>query len=252
MSRFQRTLKTWRTARRFSQLSLAAEANVSARHISFLETGRASPSRDMIGRLGEALQLPLAIRNQLLNEAGFATRYSSRNWGEEEMAPIRSAIAYTLAAHAPFPAFAIDKFWTIFKMNKPAERLFAVLGLEEGANLIDLIMTDRLASLIENWPEVAHHSALRLRTESAAHGGISEFDMAVAKLAKVPYSGKETPKAVVPTIYRLDEIRLSLFTTIAQFGTPEDLTLSDLKIEMFFPTDSETEAYLRSMDVSSR
>jgi MmyB-like transcription regulator ligand binding domain len=205
----------------------------------------------MIGRLGDALQLPLPIRNQLLNEAGFAARYSGRNWGDEEMAPIRAAIAHTMAAHAPFPAFAIDKSWTIFKMNRPAQKLFGVLGLAEGTSIIDHIMADRFAFLVENWPEVAHHSAQRLRTESAAQGGISEFDLAAAKLAEVPYSKSEGLKAVVPTIYRVNDIRLSLFATIAQFGTPEDLTLSDLKIELFFPTDSETEIYLRSMDASS-
>jgi transcriptional regulator with XRE-family HTH domain len=246
MSQFPETLKTWRNARRLSQLDLAVEADVSARHISFLETGRARPSREMIGKLGDALRLPLATRNQMLTHAGFAPRYPARRWEAEEMAPIRAAIAHTLSAHAPYPAIAIDKLWTVLRMNGPAVSLFGMLGISEGVSLIDLIVSDRLVPFIENWPDVARHSAQRLRTESAAQGGVAALDRAAEKLANVPQFGEHKLGPVVPTIYRAGAVRLSLFATVAQFGTPEDLALDDLKLELFFPADAETEAYLRT------
>jgi transcriptional regulator with XRE-family HTH domain len=179
MSQFPNILKTWRNARRLSQLDLALQANISARHISFLETGRARPSRDMVARLGDALQLPLATRNQMLTDAGFAPRYPNRNWDDAEMAPIHAAIDHMLTTHAPYPAIAIDRRWTVFKMNEPAEKLFGLLGIAIGTSLIDVITSDQIAAFVENWPDVARHAAQRLRTESAAQGGVSEFDRAV-------------------------------------------------------------------------
>lgn len=247
MNDFSRTLKSWRNARRFSQLSLAVEADVSTRHISFLETGRARPSVDMIKRLGDALHLPLAARNQMLTFAGFAVQHHARNWSAEEMAPIRAAVDYTLNQHAPYPAMAIDHLWTIVQMNGPARTLFGPLNLNEGDSLLDLMLSDTLPPLIENWPEVAHHAAQRLRTESTAQGGIAVLDKAAEKLAEVPKSSPHSNGPVIPTIFRAGSVRLSLFTTIAQFGTPEDLTLDDLKIELYFPADLETEEALRAM-----
>lgn len=247
MNDFSRTLQSWRRARRFSQLSLAVEADVSTRHISFLETGRARPSVDMIKRLGDALQLPLAARNQMLTFAGFAIQHQARNWSAEEMAPVRAAVDYTLNQHAPYPALAIDRLWSIVQMNGPAQGLFGPLKLHQGDSLLELMLSDILPPLIENWPQVAHHAAQRLRTESTAQGGVALFDKAAEKLAEVPMSTPHSSGPVVPTIFRAGSIRLSLFTTIAQFGTPEDLTLDDLKIELYFPADHETEKALRIM-----
>lgn len=247
MTDFSKTLKSWRRARRFSQLSLAVEADVSTRHLSFLETGRARPSVDMIRRLGDALQLPLAARNQMLTFAGFAVKHKARAWNAQEMAPVRTAVDYTLNQHAPYPALAIERLWKIVQMNEPAERLLGPLNLSEGDSLLELMLSDFLPPLIENWPEVAHHTAQRLRTESTAQGGVSTLDDAAEKLAAVPIGIQHSNSPVVPTIYRAGTIRLSLFSTIAQFGTPEDLTLDDLKIELYFPADSETEDALRAM-----
>ncbi len=230
-----------------SQLDLALEARVSARHVCFLETGRAQPSRDMIARLGEALALPLAVRNQMLTRAGFAPRYSGRRWDGDDMAPIRAALAYTLERHAPYPAFAADRLWTVVRMNEPARALFTLVGITEGSSMLDLMVSDRLAPLIENWPEVAHHAALRLRTESAAQGGVAALDRVADTLSGVPAAGECATGPVVPTIYRVGTLRLSLFATIAQFGTPDDLTLEDLRIEQFFPADKASEQALLAM-----
>ncbi|MFK7752437.1 MAG: helix-turn-helix domain-containing protein [Sedimentitalea sp.] len=247
MTAFGDTLKTWRKARRFSQLDLALEAEVSSRHISFLETGRAHPSREMIARLGTALALPLASHNQMLTHAGFAARFPKRGWNADEMAPIRAALDHMLASHAPYPAFAVDHLWTLVQLNPPATQLFAPLGLSPGTSLLDLLMTDALEPYVANWPEVAAHSAQRLRVESAALGGVPELERAIEKLALVPSPPTHALSPVVPTIFRAPGFELSLFSTIAQFATPEDVTLDTLKLELFFPATPEAEAILRAL-----
>ncbi|MEM7328795.1 MAG: helix-turn-helix transcriptional regulator [Pseudomonadota bacterium] len=252
MTQFAQSLKSWRKARRYSQLELANEADVSSRHLSFLETGRANPSREMIARLGDALSLPLAARNQLLTHAGYAARYAHRNWDSEDMAPIRAAVDHMLKKHEPYPAIAVDRLWTILQTNGPAAKLFGIMGVVEGANLMEVTLREEVQALIENWPEVAHHSAHRLRTESAAQGGVKELDDFAEALARAPIPQSPPAGPVLPTTYRVGEMRLSLFSTIAQFGTPEDLTLDDLKIELFFPSDAATEQALRKIAEKTR
>lgn len=247
MMPFSEALRTWRRTRRFSQLELAVEANVSARHISFLESGRARPSPAMIGRLGDALQLPLAARNQMLTLAGFAVRYPGRQWNADEMAPIRAAVDHMLLRHAPYPALAVDRMWRVMRLNAPARMLFGTLGVGEGDSLLDLMLSDVLPPLVENWPEVAQRAAQRLRTESAAQGSIAELDRAAMQLSLVPGATKLPAGPVVPTIFRLGTMRLSLFATIAQFGTPDDVTLDDIKIELYFPADAGSDAALRAL-----
>lgn len=139
MTQFSDHLRHWRRTRRFSQLDLSLEANVSARHISFLETGRARPSREMITQLGEALTIPLSARNQMFAAMGFASRYEARDWDEAEMVPIRRAIDRTLDRHAPYPGIAIDRLWRLTRMNTPAQKMFGMLGMAEGGSLLELL-----------------------------------------------------------------------------------------------------------------
>ena len=248
---FPETLKTWRQARRFSQLDLALEADVSARHVSFLETGRARPSADMVARLGAALNLPLDARNQMLVAAGFAARYPARDWSDDTMAPVRQAVAHTLASHMPYPALAVDRLWTIVDLNPAAATLFGAVGLGVGGSILEAMCGPVLPEVVENWPEVARHAAERLRLESAALGGDEALDRAASYLGVVSGGGAQTPLGpVIPTILRLGETRLSLFATIAQFGTAQDLALADLKIELYFPADEETETMLRGQTSS--
>lgn len=246
MSQFPQTLRAWRTARRFSQLDLAMEANVSTRHLSFLETGRAKPSREMIARLCDALQLPLDARNQLLTDAGFAARYPGRQWDSDEMAPIRKSIDYLLANHMPFPGLAVDRLWTLRKMNGAAARLYAHFDMGVGDSLLDLMTSERLPPAVDNWPDVARHAATRLRTESIAQGGLPPLDRVADYLSRVDGSGDTSPGPVIPTILRLGPLRLAMFATISQFGTPEDVTLDDLKIELYFPMDNASEQIMRT------
>ena len=247
MSDFPGTLRTWRKARRLSQLDLAGEADVSARHISFLESGRSQPSREMIGRLSDALTLPLDARNQLLTHAGFAARYPSRAWDDADMAPIRSAVEHTLRAHAPYPAVAVDRLWTVIDMNQPAVMLFGTLGLVPGGSLLDLMLSPDAPAMIENWPDVAHHACQRLRTESAAQGGVPALDRVADHLGAVQGRKQGPTGPVIPTVFNTGGMRLSIFATIAQFGTPEDVALDDLKVELYFPADPESDAFLRNM-----
>ncbi|MEO0484707.1 MAG: helix-turn-helix domain-containing protein [Pseudomonadota bacterium] len=247
MSEFAQSLKTWRAARRFSQLQLALEADISARHLSFLETGRARPSREMVARLGEALEMPFDARNQMLTQAGFAVRYRGRDWDDADMAPVRRAVSWQLERHMPYPALALDRLWTIREANGVARALFGGLGVGVGDSLIDLMMNPALPGLVENWAEVAHHAAIRLRTESAALGGVPAFEAALRYLSAVPKPNVVPTSPVIPTVLRQGEVRLAMFATIAQFGTPEDLLLDDLKVELYFPMDDATEAAFAQM-----
>ncbi|MEO0918246.1 MAG: helix-turn-helix transcriptional regulator [Pseudomonadota bacterium] len=242
-------LKEWRKHRRLSQLGLALEADVSARHISFLETGRSRPSAEMIVHLCEVLDMPVDVRNQMMKAAGFAPRYTSTPLDDTAMAPIRQAIAHMLDRHAPYPGLVLDRDWNAVKLNAPARMLFAALGLAEGDCLLDLITDPIMPSVVENWPEVAHHTMLRLRAESLAAGGVPRLDAAVSLLSDVAQGSvpaANTP--TIPTIYRMGDQRLSLFGTIAHFSSVNDETLADLKAELFYPADEATAAWLRGAD----
>ena len=247
---FANALKTWRKARRLSQLELAVEANVSARHIAFLETARARPSASMIARLSDVLQMPLTARNQMLTLAGFAARYPKRQWDGAEMAPVKAAVTYMLDAHKPYPALAVDRDWKLIAMNSVAAALFGPIGMVPGASLLDIMQSDLMPQMIENWPEVAHYGALRLRTESAAQGGVQKLEDVAEKLSAVGALKPKQAGPVVPIIFRFGLKKLSLFAVLAQFGTPEDEILDDLKIELYFPYDGETEHVLRELAVS--
>ena len=141
----------------------------------------------------------------------------------------------------------MDRLWTVVGLNAMAAFLFGKLGILTGGSLLNLMLSPALPEVIENWPEVAHHAAQRLRTESAAQGGVDELDRVADRLSAVPGAPRSTTRPVIPTIYRMGDIRLSLFAMIAQFGTPEDLTLDEFKIELYFPADAETEASLSAL-----
>ena len=240
-------LKEWRTQRRLSQPSLAMEADVSARHISFLETGRARPSVKMIVHLCEVLDIPVDVRNQMMKAAGFAPRYASTPLDDAAMAPIRQAIDHILERHAPFPGLVLDRDWNALKLNAPAITLFAPLGLMEGDCFLDLVTNPIMPNFIENWPEVAHHTMLRLRAESLAAGGLPRLDAAALLLSQFARGSQPEKNApTIPTIYHFGETRLSLFGTITHFSTVNDETLADLRVELFYPSDEASAAWLKA------
>ncbi len=251
MRDFPQALKDWRHSRRLSQLQLASEAEVSPRHIAFLETGRARPSRGMVLRLAEVLGLPRAEQNTILTAAGFAPQFPVLRLDATEMSRVRQAMDWTITRHAPYPGLILDRLWRIVAMNGPAARIFGPAGLTEGASLLDALQDMALfASLIENWVEVGHLTLLRLRSESARAGGIAELDRAAARLAAdagiAAFKPRATGTAVIPTVYRTGAGRLSLFSTYAQFGSAEEVALAEMKIELMFPADAEAEATLKA------
>ena len=159
---FGTLLKSWRNARRMSQLELGIAANVSARHISFLETGRARPSRPMVLILSETLNVPRARRNRLLTAAGFANAYVARSLDDRDMAPVRAALDWTLERHDPYPAIALDRHWTLVATNRCSAAMLAPMGLTVGDSLLDaLIDGGPFADAIENREELARHLAIR-------------------------------------------------------------------------------------------
>jgi transcriptional regulator with XRE-family HTH domain len=244
-TQFGDLLRHWREARKLSQLDLGLSANVSARHISFLETGRARPSRAMVLNLGGVLDVPRGSRNALLHAAGFAPNYRARAMDEAEMGPITAALDWMLERHMPYPAMVLDRHWTIVRANPMAAMMLAQMGLSVDANLVEALLDETgLPALIENWHEVAHHLVQRLRAEATHLGGDPWLgEMAdrlagrIGAAAPGPGAGSE---AVIPTRYRLGDMTLSFFSTISQFSTAEDIALADWKIEHLFPADEAT------------
>lgn len=249
---FGAVLKEWRGKRRLSQMELGLTANVSARHIAFLETGRARPSRSMVMQLGEALAVPRAERNRLLDAAGFRAAWARRELDNGDMEPVRRAISHMIERHEPYPAFVIDRHWTIITANRPGFAILSAFDISAGGSLLDAMLEPgRAAAIIENWPEVAAHMVSRLRTESLHLGGDPVLEEAASRLSQDPALAQlphpaDMP-AVIPARYRLGGQVFSVFTTIAQFGTAEDIALADLRIELLFPADEETDRLMMGM-----
>ena len=249
---FGASLKQWRQQRRMSQLELGLSANVSARHISFLETGRSRPSRGMVLHLCDELAIPLPARNQLLTAAGMAPAYQKRNLDTADMQPAREALSWMMQRHDPFPAIAMDRHWNILQLNESASRLLAGMGVNVGDSLLEAFMeSPEIQQSVENLSEVASHLRARLQTESAYLGGDPVLSDAAERLSALiddePMATQGVLPAFVPTTYSFGGMSLSLFSTFSQFGTAEDIALSEIKIEMMFPADDTTRDMLMAM-----
>ncbi len=250
---FGTMLKEWRNRRNISQFNLGLDANVSARHLSFLESGRAQPSRSMVLHLCEALNVPRETRNSFLNAAGFAPAFRKRALDEGEMSAVMDAMRWMMERHNPFPAMAVDIHWHLIELNHCAQLLFSSLGISKGDSLLDLMLDqNRLEQHLENWEEVAQHAISRLRLESAHLGGDPVLDDAANQISErinvKPVAGNNVLPPVIPARYKANGMVFSFFSTIAQFGTAEDIALADLKIELLFPADDTTREILLSME----
>lgn len=246
---FGNLLKGWRTRRRFSQLQLALEANVSSRHLSFIETGRAQPSRAMVLQLAQAMDVPRSERNLLLQAAGFAGVYSARAIEADEMQPVREALTWTLARHDPYPALVLDRHWRVLMTNDCAMRLLGPFGLGVGASILDAFLDGgALRKALINAPAIARHMIARLRNESSHLGGDAVLDAAQAELRSALDDESEHAHAnlpaVIPVILAANGMHWSFFSTIAQFSSTEDIVVADLKLELMFPADEATRAVL--------
>lgn len=249
---FGATLKEWRQARRVSQLDLGLSAGVSSRHISFLETGRSRPSRGMVLRLCDELDVPIAHRNRMLTAAGLSPAYAERDLSEEDMAPMREAVQWTLKRHEPYPAVAIDRHWRLVEMNAVSERLLAGFGTKAGDSLIDMMVdSNEVRQALVNYDEIVSHMIARLRVESAHFGHDPVLEDAIWRMQAALGDGEVDidgiKPAIIPAVYEFGGMRLSLFTTISQFGSAEDIALSELRIEMMFPADEMTRQALLAM-----
>jgi transcriptional regulator with XRE-family HTH domain len=255
---FVSKLQFWRRRRGLSQLALAGRADVSQRHLSFLELGRSAPSREMVMRLAAALDLPLRQRNALLLAAGFAPVWRQSDLAAPELAQINRAIDFMLAQQEPFPAVAVDRHWNLVKGNAGAVRLVEHLvgPLPSGApvNLADALMApDVLRPFLVNWADVARHFIRSVEMDAAADGtaettALLERLLGYQGVRQVLQAGAaETISGpVLPMHFRKDGRELRLFTTIATLGTPQDITLQELRVECFFPMDDATGQVLRS------
>src|SRR5258708_5576168 len=254
---FAAKLRGWRQRRGFSQLDLAARADISQRHLSFLELGRAAPSRDMVIRLATALDVPLRQHNALLLAAGFAPVWRESDLGAPQLGEVREALDLIMGQQEPYPAVVVDRHWNLLKANGGAVRLveFLVGPLAPGAkvNLADaLVGPDVLRPFLLNWADVVRYFIRSVEADAAADGR-SETAALLERL--LAYEGvRPLLKAaaasviagpVLPMHFRKGEVSLQLFTTIATLGTPQDITLQELRIESFFPMNRETALVLR-------
>jgi transcriptional regulator with XRE-family HTH domain len=246
-------LRQWRQHRRLSQMDLALDANISTRHLSFLETGRARPSRDMVLHLADQLALPLRERNRLLAAAGFAPLYAERPLGDPALAAARRAVELVLKGHEPYPALAVDRHWTLVAANAAVAPLLdgaAGFLLEPPVNVMRLALhPDGLAPRIANLAEWRAHLLERLRHQVAASADPVLADLADELRGYPAPPGSRDPApdyagVVVPLQLRTGAGTLSLFSTTTVFGTPVDITLSELAVESFFPADEATAAAL--------
>jgi transcriptional regulator with XRE-family HTH domain len=251
-------LREWRERRRLSQLALALDAEVSTRHLSFLETGRARPSREMVLRLAERMDIPLRERTTMLLAAGFAPVYPERDLDDPALRAARRAVDLVLDGHKPYPAHAVDRYWTLVASNHLARPLLAGVApelLEPPINVLRLSLHPRgLAPQITNLGQWRAHILHRLRqqVESSADPMLDAFLTELAGYATPDDEGADEPLRdlyesgiVVPLRLRTAWGMLALFSTITIFGTPVDVTLSELAIEAFFPADEATGEILR-------
>ena len=250
-------LKLWRERRRKSQLDLALDAEISTRHLSFVETGRARPSREMILLLAENLEIPLRERNQLLVTAGFAPVYSERGFEDVSFRAARQAIELILKGHEPFPALAIDRHWNMVAANKTVPLMLDGVGAELLAPPVNVLRLslhpDGLAPRIVNLREWRGHLLARLKkqAEDTADAALGELFRELNSYLPSPTRRESPPKAeegiVIPLTIDSPFGRLSFISTTTVFGTPVDVTVSEIALETFFPADDATREIFRSM-----
>lgn len=247
-------LREWRQRRRLSQLDLATSAAVSTRHLSFVETGRAKPSRELVLHLADRLEVPLRDRNGLLLAAGYAPSFRETPLADADMSPVRAALDDIVGGHEPYPCVVVDRRWDIVTANQAALGLLtegvAPELLSPRPNALRLTLhPEGMAGRIENFSEWAAHLLERLDRQIAASGA-DDLRALAADLRSYPgvpagHHGEDLAgRLFVPLVLRHGGARLRFFSTVATFGTALDITLAELAIEAFFPADDATRAAL--------
>jgi transcriptional regulator with XRE-family HTH domain len=242
-------LRDWRQRRRMSQLDLALEAGVSARHLSFLETGRSKPSREMVLHLAEELDVPLRERNRLLLAAGYAPAFDERPLEDPELEPVRRAVAQVLTGIEPFPAAVIDRWWNLVASNRQIGLFLEGVAphlLEPPANVLRVSLhPEGMAPRIANLAEWRAHLLSRLRREIATTGDarLQQLLDEVSGYPAPPNASPDVPPhgaIAVPLRIATPTGELTFISTVATFGTAVDVTVAELSIEAFFPADPTT------------
>jgi transcriptional regulator with XRE-family HTH domain len=255
---FGTLVRHWRTARRMSQLVLAAEAEVSARHLCFLETGRAQPSREMVHLLAGALDVPLADRNAMLLAAGYAPAYAERGLEAPELRHVRRVLAFILERQEPYPAIVVNGAWNTVLTNEATPRIFALfldraaLGPLAGNAMHVICHPEGLRRFIVNWEEFAAPLIQTLHREAAAAPAAAALRDAVLAYPGMPARWRvPNPDAQVPPVVcmrlKKDDLALAFFSTLTMLATPRDVTLEELRIECFYPADQQTEEAARRL-----
>lgn len=253
-------LREWRRRARMTQLDFAAEANISQKHLCFLETGRAQPSREMLLRLTERLQVSLRERNLLLNAAGFAPQFPQRNLDDQALGVVRNAIDVLLKAHEPYPAFAVDRHWTLVASNRGFRPFLGNMDpklLQPPINVLRLTLSPGgLGPRLANFYQWRSHVLDKLRSQSLSSGDPKLNDL-LNELRDYPGPAESSANPelfphepwhdlVVPFQLLASGEILSFYSTTTVFGTPRDVTLSELSLEFFYPADASTAEMLRS------
>lgn len=253
-------LKQWRSQRGFSQLELAVNSQVSQRHISFLESGRAKPSREMVLQLASVLEVPLRQQNLMLTAAGFAPVHTETDLSAPEMSSIRKALDFMLRQQEPYPAFVVDRYWNLLLPNQAATRLLtafispeqlqAHFSRDGKINLMRAMFHPRgLRPFVMDWEEISAHLLQRLHREAMAEGESEQSIALLDELMSYPgvsevwhRSSRTAQNALLLTVHlKQANLELRFFSTIATLGTPYDITLQELRIECLFPADDLTE-----------
>jgi transcriptional regulator with XRE-family HTH domain len=250
-------LRDWRQRRRLSQLACALEAEISQKHLSFIESGRASPSREMVLHLSERLGVPLRDRNAILLAAGYAPVFQERSLDDPALAPARAAIETILKGHEPYPALAVDRRWTLISANTPLMALMSLVAdttlLQPPVNVLKLSLAPGgFAPHIVNLGEWRTHVLERLRQQVSASGdhALAALHLELQRLPGPDLRGGQDSSLggiAIPLILKTPAGVLFLISTTTVFGTPVDITLSELALETFFPTDEATAEILRAM-----
>jgi transcriptional regulator with XRE-family HTH domain len=246
-------LRTWREARGMSQLDLALHAGFSARHVSFIETGRTQPSRQALLVLAESLEIPLRDRNRLLEAGGYAHVYRQTPLAADEMTHVRGVLQFILDRHAPYGAVVLDRYSTVLMANTASSQLLAAVVdpslLTAQPNLLRLVFHPLGARrYIVNWDDVARHLLGRAERELSSVSG----DEPAASWPQRSTTPVAAADLLLPVHIRKDRLELRLFSTIMTLGTPTDVTLQELRIESFFPADESSELVWRHVAAGQR
>ncbi|MDD1521582.1 MULTISPECIES: helix-turn-helix domain-containing protein [Bradyrhizobium] len=247
-------LRGWRTRRVLSQAELAFEAGISIKHLSYVETGKAAASRDILLQLASALDLSLRDRNALLEAGGFARQYGERDLSAPELAEARRAIDLLLSRHEPFPAIVTDRRWNVMQANRAASRLMSMLlgpeRVQRPLNHMRMFLApDELKPFVENWPIVAAALLARARHEAMAAPLDDALQSTWRELMRLPQLPAPTEDNSVPgplceVRLRKGDVGIGLIGAVLTLGTPQDVTLQELRVEMFMPVDAASEAAL--------